>query len=97
MTSCTDKTEKRRSAKKFSGGQARKNKVRKEGTTPLLFSLNKPVAGEGVKKVDPAKAAAAVAKKPVAAKKTAAPKKPAVAKKTVAEKKPAAEKKTTKK
>jgi hypothetical protein len=80
MTSPTDITEKRRAAKKAACGQARKKKIAKTGSTPVLFALNKPTAGE-TKKV-----AAKPAAKPAA--KKAAPKaaKPA-ATKTAAKKK----------
>ena len=44
MTSPTDKTENRREAKKVKGGKKSKNKLRKTGTTPKLFTLDKPVA-----------------------------------------------------
>jgi hypothetical protein len=44
MTSPTDKTENRRLAKKVKAGQKAKNKLRKTGTTPKLFVLDKPVA-----------------------------------------------------
>jgi hypothetical protein len=37
MTSPTDKTENRRLSKKFAMGRSRKNKLRKIGTTPVLF------------------------------------------------------------
>ena len=46
MTSPTDKTWNRRVAKKVSGGKKAKNKVRVLGTTPSLFTLNKPVAND---------------------------------------------------
>ena len=42
MTSPTDKTENRRRAKKISMGRLRKNKVRRQGSTPRLFALDKP-------------------------------------------------------
>ncbi len=46
MTSPTDITNRRRAAKAAKGGTARKNKVRANGTTPVLFALNKPTANE---------------------------------------------------
>ena len=46
MTSPTDKTENRRAAKKVKGGKQAKNKLRKVGTTPKLFALNKPVQSQ---------------------------------------------------
>lgn len=42
MTSPTDITKKRRAAKAVKAGQKRKNKVRREGTTPQIFKLDKP-------------------------------------------------------
>jgi hypothetical protein len=44
MTSPTDKTENRRKAKKVKAGKKSKNLLRKTGTTPKLYALNKPVA-----------------------------------------------------
>lgn len=44
MTSPTDKTENRRAAKKVKAGKKSKNKLRKTGTTPKLFTLDKPVS-----------------------------------------------------
>ncbi len=85
MTSPTDITENRRAAKKAACGQARKKKIAKNGSTPVLFALNKPTAGEAKK------AAAPKASKP--APKKAAPK----AAKPAAEKKPAATKTAAKK
>ena len=49
MTSPTDKTENRRDAKKVKAGKKSKNKLRKVGTTPALFSLNKPVLTQQAK------------------------------------------------
>jgi hypothetical protein len=49
MTSPTDKTENRRKAKKVKAGQKSKNKLRKTGTTPKLFALDKPVTSGTVK------------------------------------------------
>lgn len=49
MTSPTDKTENRRLAKKVKGGKKSKNKLRKIGTTPALFALDKPVASSAKK------------------------------------------------
>jgi hypothetical protein len=46
MTSPTDITNRRRAAKAAKRGTARKNQVRANGTTPLLFVLNKPTANE---------------------------------------------------
>lgn len=46
MTSPTDITNRRRAAKAAKGGTARKNKVRANGTTPVLFALNKPTTNE---------------------------------------------------
>ena len=43
MTSPTDKTNNRRKAKKIKNGKKVKNKLRRTGTTPELFTLNKPV------------------------------------------------------
>ncbi len=45
MTSPTDITENRRTAKKIAGGKERKKKIAKNGSTPQLFALNKPVPG----------------------------------------------------
>ena len=44
MTSPTEKTEKCRAAKTAKQGRARKNALARTGTTPKLFTLNKPVA-----------------------------------------------------
>lgn len=44
MTSPTDKTENRREAKKVKAGKKVKNKLRRTGTTPKLFALDKPVS-----------------------------------------------------
>ena len=44
MTSPTDKTNNCREAKKAKMGRKAKNKLRREGTTPVLFALNKPVS-----------------------------------------------------
>ncbi len=41
MTSPTDKTNRRREAKKVKAGRKKKNQLRREGTTPELFALNK--------------------------------------------------------
>lgn len=49
MTSPTDKTENRRKAKKVKGGSKSKNKLRKTGTTPKLFALDKPVVSQSKK------------------------------------------------
>jgi len=49
MTSPTDKTENCRKAKKVKGGKKSKNKLRKTGTTPKLFTLDKPVSSESKK------------------------------------------------
>jgi hypothetical protein len=46
MTSPTDITNRRRAAKIAKRGTPRKNQVRANGTTPLLFALNKPTANE---------------------------------------------------
>jgi hypothetical protein len=46
MTSPTDITNRRRAAKAVKRGNARKNQVRANGTTPALFTLNKPTANE---------------------------------------------------
>ncbi len=46
MTSPTDITTRRRKAKTMKGGNARKNVVRRVGTTPPLFKLDKPVSNE---------------------------------------------------
>ncbi|WP_186647306.1 hypothetical protein [Fluviispira vulneris] len=46
MTSPTDKTNRCREAKKVKMGKKDKNKLRKTGTTPSLFSLNKPTPNE---------------------------------------------------
>ena len=46
MTSPTDKTENRRAAKKVKAGKASKNKLRRTGTTPKLYALDKPVASQ---------------------------------------------------
>jgi hypothetical protein len=46
MTSPTDITNRRRAAKIAKRGNARKNAVRAQGTTPVLFALNKPTANE---------------------------------------------------
>ena len=46
MTSPTDKTNRCREAKKVKMGKKAKNKVRKIGTTPALFALNKPTQNE---------------------------------------------------
>lgn len=46
MTSPTDITTRRREAKKVKGGNLRKNKLRTVGTTPKLFTLNKPIQNE---------------------------------------------------
>lgn len=43
MTSPTNKTENCRQAKKIKSGKKTKNKLRKVGSTPPLFALNKPV------------------------------------------------------
>ncbi len=45
MTSPTDKTENRRTAKKVKGGKKAKNKLARVGTTPVLFALNNPISG----------------------------------------------------
>jgi hypothetical protein len=55
MTSPTDITERCRAAKKAAMGHKRKKALRKAGSTPQLFTLNKPV--------QPAKPAAKTAKK----------------------------------
>jgi hypothetical protein len=44
MTSPSDITERRRKARAQASGRRRKNKQNKIGTTPALFTLNKPVA-----------------------------------------------------
>ncbi len=49
MTSPTDKTENRRLAKKVKGGKQSKNKLRKTGTTPKLYALDKPEKSESKK------------------------------------------------
>jgi|GEM_PF-616053 len=46
MTSCSDITKKVRARKLSKRGTPRKNKVRATGTTPLLFTLNKPTPNE---------------------------------------------------
>ena len=46
MTSPTDITNRRRAAKLSKRGTPRKNQVRAKGTTPALFTLNKPTANE---------------------------------------------------
>lgn len=46
MTSPTDKHNKRAAAKAIKAGKARKNKVRRLGTTALSLPLNKPNANE---------------------------------------------------
>lgn len=46
MTSPTDKTNRCRVAKKVKMGKKAKNLLRKTGTTPTLFSLNKPTLNE---------------------------------------------------
>ena len=46
MTSPTDITNRRRTAKMAKRGTARKNQIRANGTTPALFVLNKPPANE---------------------------------------------------
>jgi hypothetical protein len=42
MTSATDKTCRRRLAKKISQGRKKKNKLLREGTTQELFKLDRP-------------------------------------------------------
>jgi hypothetical protein len=46
MTSPTDKTNRCRDAKKAKMGKKAKNKLRRTGTTPVLFALNKPTSNE---------------------------------------------------
>jgi hypothetical protein len=46
VTSPTDKTNRCRDAKKVKMGKKAKNKLRKTGTTPKLFTLNKPTPNE---------------------------------------------------
>lgn len=46
MTSPTDKTNRCREAKKVKMGKKAKNKLRRTGTTPALFALNKPLPNE---------------------------------------------------
>lgn len=85
MTSPTAKTETRRQIRKTKMGNKRKNAVRRTGTTPTLFALNKPVtAGTAsattAKKAPVAKKAAEGTTAEAAPKKTAAPKKAAAPK-----------------
>jgi hypothetical protein len=46
MTSPSDITKNRRKAREIRRGRTRKNKVNREGTTPELFKLDKPVAAK---------------------------------------------------
>ena len=46
MTSPADKTNRCRDAKKVKMGKKAKNNLRKTGTTPKLFTLNKPTQNE---------------------------------------------------
>jgi len=46
MASSSKITETRRAMNKARSGKARKNAVRRHGTTPEFFALNKPTANE---------------------------------------------------
>lgn len=50
MASCSKITKTRRKLNKVASGKARKNRVRREGTTPNLFALNKPTVAEAAAK-----------------------------------------------
>lgn len=75
MTSPTGKTKVRRTLRKKAMGKKRKNVVRKTGTTPVTFALNKPTKAESdTKSGGGKKVTKAAPKKTATPKKTAAPK-----------------------